>query len=123
MSALRRSLTLTSLLAITAVSLTALAPAASAHNVAPPDNGKSVVTQTVDPVTTVTSGLPLWAILAVIAGAIFTATATTLITLAVARGRHPAVTRQTVPSPTDANTNDVSLSKAAADPLRPVGHR
>jgi len=66
-----------------------LAPAASAHNVVPNEGGSAPATRTAAPATAATATLPLWVILAIIAGAMLVAAATTVVVLAVDRTHHP----------------------------------
>ena len=105
---LRRILTSLFGLALAATTITALAPAASAHIVAPPDGGDSVPAPPL-PVPN-SSGLPTWAIVAIVVGTIMVAAATTLVTLAVARTRQPRPFQTT---PGTAQPHTVELDPAA----------
>jgi len=92
--ALRRSLTALAGLALMATTMASLAAPASADIVAPNDNGGDVLPPPpLAPVST--SGLPSWAVLAIVAGTIMLAVATTLITLAITRNRLPRAVEAT----------------------------
>ena len=97
MSPLRRALRMFAGLALMATVVTTFASAAAARPLPPNDNGEPVIPDSptsLPHTTTLTTGLPTWAILTIILGALLVAVALGALTLAAPHGQR---TRQHQP--------------------------